>query len=119
MNNFLSYPYFLADKLSGFTGLGIVVIFFLILLYSFKFMSGRPDIARYYICIIMTAIAALGAVFSNNFIILLVFWGFLGLLLYLLINNGDDASRAAAKKALIVVGGTDALMILGVGIIYY
>ncbi|MFA5115962.1 MAG: complex I subunit 5 family protein [Candidatus Omnitrophota bacterium] len=119
MSNFLSYPFFLADTLSGFTGLGIGVMFILILLYSFKFMSGKPDLARYYLCIILTVIAALGAVFSNNLIVLLVFWGFLGLLLYLLINNGDDPSRAAAKKALIVVGGTDALMILGIGIIYY
>lgn len=119
MSDFLSYPFFLADKLSGFTGLGIAVMFILILLYSFKFMSGKPGLVRYYLCVVMTVIAALGVVFSNNLILLLVFWGFLGLLLYLLINNGDDASRAAAKKALIVVGGTDALMMLGIGIIYY
>ncbi len=119
MSDLLSYPYFLADKMSGFTGLGIGVMFLLILLYSFKFMSGKPALPRYYSCVILAMFASLGAVFSNNLILLLVFWGFLGLLLYVLIDNGDDASRLAAKKALIIVGGTDALMILGIGIIYY
>ncbi|MDD2752194.1 MAG: proton-conducting transporter membrane subunit, partial [Candidatus Omnitrophica bacterium] len=60
-----------------------------------------------------------GAVLANNLILLLVCWGFLGLLLYLLIGMGDSDAPKVAKKTLIIVGGTDALMILGIGIIYY
>ncbi|MFH0913071.1 MAG: proton-conducting transporter membrane subunit, partial [Candidatus Omnitrophota bacterium] len=55
---------------------------------------------------------------SNNLILLAVFWGFLGLTLYILVNMGDDASNIA-KKTFLIVGGSDALMLLGIGIIYH
>ena len=107
------------DSLNGFIGIAIGLFAILTLLYSVKFMAGHRRLMEYYVCIILTAVASLLAVFSNHLIMLLASWGFLGLTLYLLINMGDDKADAAAKKALIIVGGTDALMLLGIGIVYY
>ncbi len=112
------YPYFKLDSLNSFVVLAIGLFSVLVLIYSFKFMKGTPQPVQYYTYIIFTAIASVGAVLSNNLILLLVFWGFLGLTLYLLINMGDDAS-GIAKKTFIIVGGSDALMLLGIGIIYH
>ncbi len=113
------YPWFKLDSLNSFVVLAIGLFSVLTILYSFRFMKGKRQLVQYYACIILTAIASIGVVLSNNLILLLVFWGFLGLTLYLLINMGESASNAAAKKTFIIVGGSDALMLLGVGIIYY
>ncbi|MDD4954403.1 MAG: proton-conducting transporter membrane subunit, partial [Candidatus Omnitrophica bacterium] len=51
-------------------------------------------------------------------LVLLTSWGFLGLTLYLLINMGTKESSKVAKKTFIIVGGTDALMLLGIALIY-
>ena len=82
-------------------------------------MRGQKGLARYYIYLLLTALVSLGVVFSNHLIVLLVFWGFLGLLLYLLISFGQkERTPQTAKKALIIVGGTDALMVLGIAIVW-
>ncbi|MFH1247551.1 MAG: proton-conducting transporter membrane subunit, partial [Candidatus Omnitrophota bacterium] len=80
-------------------------------------MKGKPKLAQYYSYIILTAIASIATVLSNNLILLVVFWGFLGLTLFLLINMADNA-EAIAKKTFIIIGGSDAIMLLGIGIIY-
>jgi formate hydrogenlyase subunit 3/multisubunit Na+/H+ antiporter MnhD subunit len=112
------YPLFKLDNLNSFVVLAIGLFSVLTIIYSFSFMKGKQQLVQYYAYIILTAAVSIGAVLSNNLILLLVFWGFLGLTLYLLINMGDDAS-AIAKKTFIIVGGSDALMLLGIVIIYY
>lgn len=119
MSNFLSYPWFALDRLNGFVVIAIAFFFVLTVIYSLKFMKGRPRLLQYYFYIILTAAAAIGAVLANNLVVLLACWGFLGLTLYLLINFGDKNSGLVAKKTLIIVGGSDALMLLGIGIIYF
>lgn len=113
------YPLFKLDPLNGFIVLAIGLFFVLTIIYSLKFMQGKRKLIQYYSYIILTAIASVGVVVSNNLILLLVFWGFLGLTLYLLINMGDGDVSSVSKKTFIIVGGTDALMLLGIGIIYY
>jgi formate hydrogenlyase subunit 3/multisubunit Na+/H+ antiporter MnhD subunit len=110
------YPYFKLDNLNSFIAGFIILFSFLIILYSLKFIKRARF--QYYTYIILTTICSLGVVLANNLIILLVLWGFLGLTLYLLINFGKDA-ETTAKKTFIIVGGSDCLMILGIGIIYY
>lgn len=117
MINYL-YPLFKLDALNGFVVLAIGLFFVLTIIYSSEFMKARRALIQYYAYIILTAAVAIAAVLSNNLILLLVFWGFLGLTLYLLINMGEEAS-GIAKKSFVIVGGADALMLLGVGIIYY
>jgi formate hydrogenlyase subunit 3/multisubunit Na+/H+ antiporter MnhD subunit len=112
------YPLFKLDALNSFVVLAIGLFLALTIIYSSEFMKARRALIQYYAYIILTAIIAIAAVLSNNLILLLVFWGFLGLTLYLLINMGEEAS-AIARKSFIIVGGADALMLLGAGIIYY
>ena len=117
MNSF--YPLFKPGPLNSFIALAIGVFTLLIIIYSFKFMKTCQHLFQYYSYIILTAVASLGVVFANNLILLLIFWGFLGLTLYLLINMGGDTADVIAKKTFIIIGGSDALMLLGIGIIYY
>ncbi|MGB2705866.1 MAG: proton-conducting transporter membrane subunit [Candidatus Omnitrophota bacterium] len=107
------------DKLSIFVGIFVIFFSLLILFYSFGFMRKKKGLPRYYLYIILTLLASLGAVFSNNLILFMVFWGFLGLLLYLLIGfGGKEKASYTAKKAFIIIGGTDAFMLLGLAFIW-
>ena len=115
----LNANFFLFDKLSIFIAIFVGVFSLLVILYSIGFMRGRKGLFRYYLYIILTFLASLGAVFSNNLILFIVFWGFLGMLLYLLITFGRrDKTSYTAKKTFIIVGGTDALMLLGLALIW-
>lgn len=119
LSSYFCYPWFLVDKLNRFIILGVIIFSFFTLLYSFKFMSKRAHFFQYYAYVILTALASAGAVLANNLIVLLIMWGFLGFMLYLLVAMGDERSNIAAKKTFIIVGGTDALMLFGICIIYY
>ncbi len=106
------------DILSSFTAIAIIGFGVLISIYSLKSMKGKPSLIQYYLYIVLTVLASIGVVFTNNLLVLLMLWGFLGITLYLLINMGDKDSHVTAKKTLIIIGGSDSLMILGVGIVY-
>ncbi|MDD5449756.1 MAG: proton-conducting transporter membrane subunit [Candidatus Omnitrophica bacterium] len=106
------------DALNGFVVAAIGLFFALTLVYSAGFMKGKQKNGQYYIYVILTAAASVLAVVSNNLLLLLVCWGFLGFTLYLLINMGDVDTGQTAKKTLIIVGGSDALMLFGIGLIY-
>ena len=112
-------PLFKLDVLSGFVILAIGLFSVLVIVYSLRFMRNKQKLVSFYTNIILTALASAAVVFSNNLILLLVLWGFLGLTLYLLINRGEESQDAIAKKTFIIIGGSDALMLLGVGIVYY
>lgn len=91
--------------------------FVLTVVYSTVFMKGRPGLVRYYVLLLLTLVSTLVVIFADNLLLLFSFWGFLGLLLYLLIGLGSgDHAPAAARKTLIIVGGTDVLMLLGLGL---
>ena len=106
--------YFRLDSLSSFILLAIGLFGFLITLYSLKYMAGKSRLREYYTYLLWTIGASCGAVLANNLILLLTFWGFLGLTLYLLIGIGGPQASPAAKKTFIIVGGSDALMLLGI-----
>ncbi len=115
----LTTQFFKFDNLSIFVGIFIGIFFLLITIYSFGFMCQRKRLIYYYSYLILTFISSLGAVFSNNLILFMVFWGFLGFLLYLLIEFAQTENASyTAKKAFIIIGGTDALMLLGVALIW-
>ncbi len=110
--------YILIDNLSKFIIPAVGLFGFLITLYSCKFMAGKGRLNAYYAYVLWTIGASLGAVLANDLIVLLSFWGFLGFTLYMLIGMGGAEASAAAKKTFIIIGASDALMILGVGIIW-
>lgn len=89
----------------------------LILLYALKFMQESVNARENNVQMLLTLGASCGAVLANNLMLLVVFWGIVGFTLYLLINMGKDA-QAAAKKSFIIIGGSDSLMIMGIGIIW-
>ncbi len=110
-------PTFIVDNLSALAGIGISFFAFLVTVYSFGFIEKNNGI--YFGYVLMTLGSALGAVFANNLIILMLFWGFLAALLYLLVSiQGTAKCAASAKKALIIIGGTDALMIFAIGLMW-
>lgn len=111
--------YFRIDMLSSFIGLFVAFFTLITIIYSLGFMRSIRGALRYYLYIVLTLVASLGVVFSNNLVVFMVFWGFLGLLLYLLIGFGQkEHTPATAKKAFIIIGGTDAFMLLGLAFIW-
>ncbi|NQT95331.1 MAG: hypothetical protein HQ572_02670 [Candidatus Omnitrophica bacterium] len=116
----LSTYFFKIDQLSIFVGIFIVFFSILTIIYSFGFMRRQKGLFSYYLYVVLTLVASLGAVFSNNLILFIVFWGFLGLLLYLLIGYGKkETTNSTAKKAFIIIGGTDAIMLLGIAFVWH
>lgn len=114
----IGYMNFEADILSSYIFMAASVFTLLVTVFSFKFMEGRDGLGEYYGYVLITLGAAAGVLFAADYFTLLSFWGIIAATLYLLIAiSGPEASKAA-KKALITVGGTDALMILGIGIIW-
>jgi formate hydrogenlyase subunit 3/multisubunit Na+/H+ antiporter MnhD subunit len=110
-------PTFFVDDLSALAGLGISFFAIIITIYSIGFVAKNNG--RYFGYLLMTLGSSLGAVYSNNLIILVVFWGFLAALLYLMVSvNGGLGASFAAKKALIIIGSTDALMVFAIGLIW-
>ncbi|MBU4376015.1 MAG: hypothetical protein KKD29_00890 [Candidatus Omnitrophica bacterium] len=110
---------FRMDGLAAFILLFIALFGFLIILYSTGFLKGVSNVSGlYYSYILATIAGSIGAILSNNLLVFIGFWGFLGITLYLLISVGGDKAKAAAKKTFIIIGGSDALMLLGVAIIW-
>ncbi len=114
---FGNYNIFAVDNLSAFVGMGVAIFAFLVTIYSFGFIE--KSFGRYFGYVLITLGSSFGVAFANDLLALLTFWGLLGGTLYLLVNiQGTDKASAAAKKALIVVGGTDAVMMFGIALIW-
>lgn len=107
----------IADNLSAFIAIGIAAFALLITIYSFGFIN--KSFGRYFGCILITLGSAFGVVFANDFMTLMICWGVLGLTLFLLVNmDATENSARTAKKTFIIIGGTDALMLFGVTVIW-
>lgn len=91
----------------------------LVSVYSVRKMEGDPRSRQYYAYLLLTVAAAAGSILSDNLVVFLLFWGVLAVLLYLLICLGARGSERAGMKALLMVGGSDVIMLLGAGIIFY
>ena len=117
---YLDQQLFQLDALATVVGLCITFFAALTLVYSWGiYPQGKKELAGmslgYYGYILLSLVTALGAVVTNNLIILLVCWGLSGALLYLLIGYGTkERTASTAQKAFIIIGGTDAFMMLGV-----
>ncbi|RKZ07899.1 hypothetical protein DRQ25_10380, partial [Candidatus Fermentibacteria bacterium] len=110
---------FASNPLSLLCAAFATLFFVLIVVYSLKHMKGRKGIWRYYIYTIATFVSTLGVLFAASFVILLIFWGLLGLLLYLMIAFGrKEGTPAAARKALVIVGATDVLLLFGIVLVW-
>lgn len=102
------------DALSGFILLAVAVFGLLISIFSMGYMKGNPRQRAYFTYFLWTLSASCLAVLANELLLLLVCWGFLGLLLYLMIGLAGPDAAGAARKSLMVIGGSDALLLFGI-----
>ncbi|MBT3755629.1 MAG: hypothetical protein HOG24_05065, partial [Candidatus Cloacimonetes bacterium] len=112
------YLIFNVDPLSKLIALFIGIFGFLFALYSLAYITKEKAIKGYYSYYLITLGSAFGAIFADNMIIFIFFWGILGLTLYKLIKGYDDESTSAAKKTFILIGASDSILILGIGILW-
>ena len=107
------------DGLGALILLGVGFFSLCILLYSLGFMRDEDvPVGAYHGNFLWCVSAACGTALAGNLLLLTAFWGFLGIPFFLLINMGAEESDVAAKKTLIILGGTDSLLILGIGIVW-
>jgi formate hydrogenlyase subunit 3/multisubunit Na+/H+ antiporter MnhD subunit len=107
------------DALSAFVLLAVTLFGFLIALYSVGYMKDRERHREYFAYLLWTVGVTCGAVLANDLLLLLIFWGFLGLTLYLLIGIAGPGAAEAARKSLMIVGGSDALLLFGVVLVWH
>lgn len=104
---------FRVDDLNVFIALGAAFFGLLIAVYSLSYMRRKTRLCEYYSYVLITLSFSLGAILADHLILLLVFWGMLGITLYLMIGLAGADAAAAAKKTLIIVGGSDCFLMLG------
>ena len=106
------------NALSQLILLFLAVLAPVIALYSIYREKNPYFPAHFYSWFLISLGCSAGTVLADNLLLLLFFWGILGFTLFKLIAQKDEKSSAAAKKTLILVGSSDALMIIGIGLIW-
>lgn len=98
--NFMIY----VDGLSLVFGLIIVGMGTLVILYSIYYMSYREALHNFYIYLLLFMGAMLGLVFSDNIVVLYVFWELTSVSSFLLIAYWyeRDGSRYGAQKSMLI-----------------
>ncbi|MFX1286299.1 MAG: NADH-quinone oxidoreductase subunit L [Promethearchaeota archaeon] len=116
----------LLDPLTAVVSLMVILISFLVVVYSRSYMAhdGSP---RYYAEINLFAAAMLGLCLSPNFIQFFLFWEIMGVCSYLLIGyyydkelvpEGQPHPASAAKKAFLTTKVGDVFLFVGIILIY-
>ncbi|MFO8086955.1 MAG: proton-conducting transporter membrane subunit [Bacteroidales bacterium] len=96
----------------------VAVLAPLICLYSIYKEKNEAFPAQFYSWFLITLGSSAGTILADNLLLFLFFWGVLGFTLYKLIKQHDAQSSDAAKKTLIIVGSSDAIMIIGIGLLW-
>lgn len=107
---------FLIDGLSLFYGFVISGIGVLVCWYAAEYLGRKyASHGRFYACLLFFMTAMLGTVFSNNLIVLFVFWELTGIASFLLIGffHESEESRRGARQALLVTAATGLAMLAG------
>ncbi len=111
---------FLVDPLSIVLAAIAGGIGFLTVLYSKGYMEGKSGQMRYFSLILLFIGSMIGLVFSDNLLILYLFWEVVGLCSFSLIafKINDPKSFNAGVKAFVVTRIGDAALLLGILILY-
>lgn len=107
--NFTTY----LDGLSMIFGLLITGVGTLVILYSIYYLSEREALGRFYVYLLMFMGAMLGVVFSDNMMVLYVFWELTSISSFLLIAfwyHRKQSRYGAQKSMLITVSGGVAML---------
>jgi formate hydrogenlyase subunit 3/multisubunit Na+/H+ antiporter MnhD subunit len=102
------------DALGAFVLLAMAFFALLIAIFSLGYMKGRERQREYYAYLLWTLGISCGVVLANELLLLLVCWGFLGLMLYLMAGITGPGAAEAARKSLMIIGGSDALLLFGI-----
>ncbi|MBI9060517.1 MAG: NADH dehydrogenase [Marinilabiliaceae bacterium] len=113
-----NYFVFRIDDLSKLIALFIGLFTCLIIIYCLTVINRKKHFYNYYAYLMLTLGASNGAALTDNLMLFFAFWSFLGITLYKLVKGHTKESAQAAKKSLIMIGGSDALMLIGIGIIW-
>lgn len=110
----------LADSLSLPTLSMIILVSFIVHMYSVGFMADDQHAGRYFAFLGFFTFSMLALVISGNLLMLFFFWELVGFSSYLLIGHWRDrpAAGAAATKAFIFNRIGDALFLVGIMIIW-
>ena len=103
-------------QFSGFILLATAGFSFLVALYSWKFMRGRPKLNQYYAYLLISLGLTNGAVLADNLVVLIFCWEGLLLTLFGMIAIGRPGAWKTATKAFVIVGVTDLALMLGVAL---
>ena len=106
------------DALSAFVLLAVVLFGLLIAIFSTAYMKGRERHREYFAYLLWTLGVSCAVVLANDLLLLLVGWGFLGLLLYLMCGIAGPGAAEAARKSLMIVGASDAVLLFGI-VVYW
>ncbi|MFC5602120.1 Na+/H+ antiporter subunit A [Sporosarcina koreensis] len=101
------------DGLSLIFGLLITGVGSLVILYSIYYLSERESLGRFYVYLLMFMGAMLGVVFSDNLMVLYVFWELTSISSFLLIAfwyHRKKSRYGAQKSMLITVSGGFAML---------
>ncbi|MEO0076189.1 MAG: proton-conducting transporter membrane subunit [candidate division WOR-3 bacterium] len=109
----------LGTPLSSFLLIAGMFLSLLVALFSIKAAQNAGQTRQYWAYFLWTATALTITLLTDNLIALLVVWGAIAVLFYLLILLGKPGAEKAGYKALIMIGGSDVLMLIGAGIIFY
>ncbi len=106
---------FRLDGLSLMFGLLILGIGFLVILYARYYLSAQDDIGRFYALLMLFMTAMLGIVFSENMLLLLMFWELTSLSSFLLIAfwTHSPLARQGARMAFAVTGAGGLALLCG------
>ncbi len=110
----------LADSLSLPMLSMVVLVSFLVHLYSVGFMADDQHAGRYFAFLGFFTFAMLGLVMSGNLLVTFCFWELVGFSSYLLIGHYRDraAAGAAATKAFMFNRVGDALFVVGLAMLF-
>lgn len=108
---------FLFDGLSTFFGLIVSGMGILITFYAKFYLTDKYKFQnRFYAYLMLFMASMLGTVFSNNLMLLFVFWELTGLASFFLIGftHEDESARLGAQMALVVTALTGLMLLIGV-----
>lgn len=107
---------FLLDGLSIFYGFIICGIGALVCWYAGGYLDETCAHGRFHACLLLFMSAMLGTVFSDNLLLLFIFWEITGVASFLLIGffHEKASSRQGARQALLVTAATGLCLLVGI-----
>ncbi len=100
------------DALAWFFAITVSVIDLLAVVFSLRYMQGKPGLNFYYSSMLLVNAGMLGIVFSADLISLFVFWEIMSWATYLLISyRGGKAVAAGLKYMIMSIAGSCAMLL--------